>query len=91
MTFGLIFTSYRTAEYLTAAITPWVNARKTGVAGHSLKIAAVSCPFIGFDLPPEDGTTDRLREFRDNGSLDFLITSEEPVTEVHARGRRSES
>lgn len=86
MNIGVIFTSYRMAEYLASSFRPWAEARLHNLGGHSFKICAVSCAFQGFDLPPEDFTTDDLKVSLEDRFLDQLLTSDQPVSEVGARG-----
>lgn len=88
MKVGLIYVAWQSEDYLSASLDPWIAARRAHLGGHDFVIAAVSVPFKGFDQPKVlDGTVTALTDHLILGLIDHLTVSEEPLTEVEARGR----
>lgn len=89
MRIGLIFCAWEAYDQIGRSLGPWIAQREGPVnVGHETVICAVSVPFKGFEQPARlDGTLDFMRQALAEDSIDHLITSDEPLTEVEARGR----
>lgn len=86
-TFGIIFVGYNCADLIQRSLTPWVEAKRGGLGGHTYLIAAVSVPFLGFEQPPEpDSTHSYLHQSRLREDIDHVIMNHVPVRETEARG-----
>ena len=86
MIIGVIFCGFNAQPYLADALCSWIEARKTQLAGHTFKIAAVSVPFESFPAGREDDTLDVLRGTLARNEIDHLIEGETPMKETEARG-----
>ena len=87
--FGIIFCGWGCKEYLNDSLSPWIAARRDGVAGHKASIYAVSVRFAGFE-GEDDGTRELLRGYLERGEIDGLIDGPDGVTEIEARGKALE-
>ncbi len=88
--FGVILVGYNCQEYFDECLAPWLEARRTGVGGHQIKICAVNCPFTSFPLEDEDGTRAKFTELLENNEIDFLVKTDNQVDETFARGKALE-
>lgn len=87
MIFTIIFCAWQTREYLDESLTPWIEARRQSLGGHTFRIVAVCVPFVGFDhSDAPDGTRDYLYGALERGEIDEVINGDLPRTEVVARG-----
>lgn len=85
-TFGIIFVGYNCEDLIHRSLTPWVEAKRCGLDGHTFKIVGVSVPFIGFEQPSEqDGTHSYFHHYLEWG-IDHVILNHIPVKETDARG-----
>lgn len=87
MKFGIIYTAYNTESYVGPSITPWAKAREEKWGGHEFVICAVSCPFKKFGIQTTDKTLAILQKWMGAGAIDCIITKDEPVEEIDARGQ----
>ena len=88
MTVGVIFTSFQMADMLSMSLSPWMAAREVNLGHNTFKIACVSCPFTGFPVEePIDDTGVRLQTLCEEGRVDRVFFSREPVSETEARGQ----
>lgn len=83
---GVIFSSLNDEANLALALSPWIEARRTGLGGHKWLICAVSVPFHGFDVGPMDMTQPRLEAHLLAGDIDHLIAGTSPMLETESRG-----
>ncbi len=84
--FGIIYTAYNTENYVGATLAPWAKAREEKWGGHEFIICAVSCPFKKFGIQTTDKTLAILQKWMGAGAIDCIITKDEPVEEIDARG-----
>lgn len=85
-TYGIIYCTYNSEDYVSPTLAPWIEARKTHLGGHTFVICAISYPFKGFDAGPRDKTQDLLRAHKAVGDIDGLLIGPNPISETEARG-----
>ena len=83
---GIIFCAYQMEEYVQSSLAPWIEARDLKLDGHEFVICAVCRPFIGFQVDEVDKTGAILAALKEDGQIDHLMTSDDPVSEIAARG-----
>ncbi len=87
MRIGVLFCGWQCADLLPASLTPWVEAKRASLGGHSFTICAVSVPFEGF---PQDETRDTTRSIlgahAQCGEIDHVVVGDKPHKETEARG-----
>ncbi len=89
MKVGVIWVGYQCKDLLASSLTPWIEARKTRLGGHTYSICAVSVPFEGFPQDEEqDDTVDTLIAHGIGGQIDHVISAEDGKAwkETEARG-----
>lgn len=83
--FGVLFVGFNTEDLVHQSIAPWIAAREIKLGGHEYVICAISLPFAGFPNDSEDNTTNILRQYRDEGKIDYLVTEPRNIPETAAR------
>ncbi len=86
MKIGVIYVGFNTEEYIAGSLGPWLEARASRLDGHEYVIAAVSVPFVGFDVGEMDHTYEALQLCKHTGKIDWLLAGTEPMKETEARG-----
>lgn len=85
MKIGVIFTAYNMADMIHQSLHGWSEAKKNCLNGHEYLICGISIPFKKFKDPVKDNTLQILWDHINRGTLDNLITQEEPLLETEAR------
>lgn len=87
LSIGIIYCGYQCADMLDMSLSPWVEARRARLGGHSYSICAVSVPFEGF---PQDEQKDMTHELltisKMFNEIDHCILGDTPIKETEARG-----
>ena len=79
-TYGIVFCGYNSAEYVKESLEPFIGRE-------NFIISAVSLPFAEYRNQDDynDGTTDILKEYKEKGLIDHLVTFPKYLKEHDAR------
>ena len=80
---GVIFCGWGTLDLIDQSLAPWLSLRMN--PDYDICIVAVSVKFAGFE-GEDDGSRERLRWYKENREIDYLIDSPDDIPETQARG-----
>ena len=85
---GLHVLAYNSTEYIDKFFDPWIEFKKNNEllisVGH---VCFKEYQEFGYPVLSADGTHEKLRNYHEQGTIDYLDIIEEPLTEAEARTR----